>query len=158
MGKRGELERGQIDSVQSHPRSDLLGRPRDCDRMRFAVTFNTINLDGDLEQAGAERPVRLVESQYRLLCLHQYKLLRKIPGSTQIGSNKRAGKNPRLFISPIKFNLRRPGAIFMVSGPRFSGSEIVDLCRRLRLKKSSRSEFREKISVTGKGFFAHLYL
>src|SRR5262245_8528982 len=67
-----ELERGQVYAVQPHSRPDLLGRPCDCDRMRFAVTFDAIDLDGDLEQAAAERFFRIVESQYRLLCLHQY--------------------------------------------------------------------------------------
>src|SRR5262245_38364026 len=69
----GELERGQIYAVQPHSRSDLLGRPCNCNRMRLAITFDTIDFDGDLEQAAAERSLRLIECQYRLLCLHRYK-------------------------------------------------------------------------------------
>src|SRR5688572_4078491 len=121
--------------------------------MRFAVTFDTIDLYGDLEQAGAERPVRLGKSQYRLLCLHQYKLLRKIPGSHPIGLNMQAAKIP-----PLKSHATASRGDFHDFRAPLSGSKIVDLCRRLRLKKSSRVEFPGKISVTDRGLFPHLYL
>src|SRR5262245_43698985 len=66
----GEFERGQINSVQPHSRSDLFDHSRNRDRMWLAVTLDAVNLDGDLEQTVAEGSLRLAEGQYRLLCLH----------------------------------------------------------------------------------------